>query len=85
METNVLVGIVTTILVQVFKKVHSVPLNAGQTARIRMVVGAFSVLGALGHAYLTGDMSGAESALAVVANAFVNYVTASALYLHLKH
>jgi hypothetical protein len=53
-------------------------------ARIRMVVGVLSFLGGLGQAYLTEDMSSAESVLNVGAHAFITYVTSSALYLYLK-
>lgn len=41
------VGILTSVLVEVAKKVQSIPLNEGQTARLRMASLILSILGTI--------------------------------------
>lgn len=79
MESNVFVSILTAIMVQGLKKARTIPLNEGQTGKIRMVVAIFSFLGSIGTSYLNGEMVD-EGMIGVAADAIVNYVMATVVY-----
>jgi hypothetical protein len=79
MESNVFVSILTALMVQGLKKARTVPLNEGQTAKIRIVVALFSFVGSVGTSYLNGEMID-EGMIGVAADAIVNYVMATVMY-----
>lgn len=65
-------GLLVTLLTQVAKKVSFIPVNEGQTKRLRILAGVLSVLVVLLNDYLSGSLVD-STALQVIADSAVNY------------
>lgn len=72
------VGVITTALVQVAKKVKSIPLNEKNKTAIRTVAAVFSFLGVFGFALANGELESAQFTeyLGLVAEGLVSYFVA---------
>lgn len=55
--STVLIGLIVPAVVEIVKRIQSIPVSAGQTNRIRVVALVFAFLGNLGTAYVSGDLS----------------------------
>lgn len=76
---NVISGAVITVLTEVAKRVQAVPITAEQKGRVRILVGALSIVSALAVAYLDGSLA-SSGALTVVSNTISNWIFATIAY-----
>lgn len=85
METAVLsweqalVGIVAAIVLELLKKLRGVPLESGQTTRLRIVAGVFSIVGTLGLRLSQGGALD-DQFLTTIAGSLASYFVASMTY-----
>lgn len=72
------VGVVTTVLVQLAKKISAIPLNENNKKAIRTVAAVLSFGGVFGFALANGALEGAEftNYLGLVAEGMVAYFVA---------
>lgn len=54
--TPLLVAIISSAVLQLAKKIQAIPLNSGQTARLRTVLAVFVFAGSFLTAYLNGNL-----------------------------
>ena len=52
---SLIVGLVSALLIQGAKKIQAIPLNSGQTAKLRITLTVLSLGGNALNAYLNGD------------------------------
>lgn len=79
MESNLIVAIISSLLTQGAKKVQSIPINAGQVAKLRFLVGALSLVGAGAEAYLNGTLSD-PNYINLLSDSIYNYALSTGVY-----
>ena len=74
--TTALVGVLTALIVQGFKKLPNIPMTSGQTGRLRSTAAILAFLGNVVHAWVTQDVG----ALEVLGGTFVSYLVSYLTY-----
>ena len=80
--TALLVGLLSAVLLQGAKRAKSIPVNSGQTARLRIVLGVLVLAGNALSAFLNGDLESfvASDQVNLLLNSAVSAVLAHATY-----
>ena len=81
METTLISSVITFGLTQLVKFIPQIPVNTGQTARIRSVVGFLSLICTLGTLWASGTLQEA-STLKIATDAIVSYLASAGIYEH---
>ena len=78
----ILLGVVTNLLIQWAKRAESIPLNAGQKGKIRMVAAGLSLVGSLLVNFTEGSLSSEQSvsAVTVLVDAGIGWLIAHSGY-----